>query len=135
MESCLSLEPLAGEAQVDVGAGCGTHPAEGQVSGLPDHVAGAVGGEDRTADVVGAHGVEGAVLEDRHDGIVSPDVLPDQLRGTAHVVVEILRDPVAPDVVERVDRVARCESADHLLGNLALGSRFTTTPECNNVEH
>jgi len=47
-------------------------PAEGQVGGFPGHISGAVGSEDRTTDVVGAHRVELAVLEDRHDNAIVP---------------------------------------------------------------
>jgi hypothetical protein len=50
------LEPLAGEAEGDGGAGGGADAAEGEVARGPDDSAGVVGGEGRAADVIGAEG-------------------------------------------------------------------------------
>jgi hypothetical protein len=54
VQAGFGLEPLAGEAQVDGGAGGGAHATERQVGCGPDLDAGCVGAEDRAADLVGA---------------------------------------------------------------------------------
>lgn len=53
MQPGLSLEPLAGEAQVDGCAGGRVDTAERQIAGLPDLHTPGVGGKDRPPDVVG----------------------------------------------------------------------------------
>ncbi len=54
MEAGFGLEPLAGESEIDVGAGGGVDAAEGQIAGLPDLDACAVGGKHRPPDGIGA---------------------------------------------------------------------------------
>ncbi len=63
MQAAFGLEPLAGEAQVDV-AGGDMHSAEGEVARLPDLDAEVVGGEHGSADMVGADVVNLPALDD-----------------------------------------------------------------------
>lgn len=63
------------------------------------------GGKDGASDVVRADVIHLAVLKHTHQGPIHADVLPDQARGTGDIVVEILGDPVARSVMDRMDRV------------------------------
>ena len=65
--------------------------------------------------MVSAHWVVGAVFIDPDQAVSGPEVFSDQRGRARDIIIVILRDPVAPDVMHRVDRVARRLTPDHLL--------------------
>lgn len=78
MQAGFRLEPLAGEAGVDGGAGDDVDAAEGELSRGPDRGAGEGGGEGRPPDMVSANQVDDPALDHR-DGIPAhPHILADQ---------------------------------------------------------
>ena len=98
MQASLALEPLAGEAQGDGGAGGGADVAEGQVGGGPGFGGGGVGGKHGPPDVVHPDEVDNPALDHGKGLAVQPDIFADQ--GAGGLVV--FGDPVAVDLVRWV---------------------------------
>ena len=81
VQAGLALKPLAGEAEVWIGAGGGLDPAEGQIGRLPDLCPAAVRRKHRPPDMIGAHEVERPVLKHPNNRAIRPDILADQAAG------------------------------------------------------
>lgn len=121
MEAGFALEPLAGEAEVDRGAGGGADAAEGEVGGGPDLGAGRVGAEDGAADVVGSDEGEDTAFDDDDGGAVQPDIFADQ--GAGGFVV--FCDAVTLAVEHRVDGDPTRQCPDRLPpGEIVFGAGF-----------
>lgn len=107
------------------------YTAEGGVGGVPDHGAAHVRGEDWSSDVVDAYRVMRAVFPDPDQAISGPKVFADQ-RGRARDIVRIiLRNPVAPNVVHRVDSITGRQAPDALSTKevvFLIGSILIPTP-------
>ena len=103
MQAALRLEPLAGEAQREGGAGGGGDAAERRITGRPDLRPCRVGGEHGPPDVVDAHEIHRAVLDHRDGGQPVPDVFAKEVAGA----LIIFGDPVAAGVKDGVDRLGR----------------------------
>ena len=97
MQAALRLEPLAREAQSEGGAGGGGDAAERRVGGDPDLRPCRVGGEHGPPDIVDAHEIHRAVLDDRDRGQAVPDAFAQQVAGC----LVIFGDAVAGGVEER----------------------------------
>lgn len=100
------LEPLAGEAEVDIWARARMHPAEGEIRCLPHHHARDVSGEDGPSDMVTPDIVNLACLDHGHDAALEPDIFADEGGGLGNVIVVVFRDAVSIEIMDRMDDLA-----------------------------
>ena len=110
MEAGFGLEPLAGEAQVDGGAGGGSDAAEGEVACGPDLGAARVGSEDGAADMIRPYKRRHAAFDHREGGATHPDIFADQRAGG----FVVFGDAVSGGVEHRMDGDAARQRSDRL---------------------
>ncbi|MEM1145766.1 MAG: hypothetical protein AAGI88_24595 [Pseudomonadota bacterium] len=113
MQAGFGLEPLSGEAEGNGGAGCGFDIAEGGVARLPDFCAGAVGGEDRSADMVGVDEVDLAALDHGDGRALQPDIFAQERGGAVKSVDLVFGNAVAIEIVYRMDGIGVLCQAPH----------------------
>ena len=77
MQAGFALEPLAGEAEGDGGAGGGADFAEWELAGGPGFGGGGVHSKDRAADMVHTDEVHRFALDHRQWLAVQPDIFLD----------------------------------------------------------